>query len=172
MVLESPNMEYDLRRKIQIAIEKTIRRLNMMQERSPIAKSGLEILTICLERMLKNDSGVLQPQVLEQIERSREVIEEKDHTTIGQDDIVPQSLNDFEAQPTNFTAQDPPTTVSGINFHNFEMDTSFWDEMNQMTDFDIGVSMKENLWNLNNSYLGLDMPSCNENSLGTWHGGI
>lgn len=121
--------------------------------------------------MLKNDSGVLQPQVLEQIERSREVIEEKDHTTIGQDDIIPQSLNDFEAQPI-LTAQDPPTTISGINFHNLEMDTSFWDEMNQMIDFDIGVSMEENLWNLNNSYLELDMPSYIENSLGTGYGGI
>ncbi|KAB8291667.1 hypothetical protein EYC80_006467 [Monilinia laxa] len=67
-----------------------------------------------------------------------------------------QTENVLEAQQPLPTAINPHTALPGLDFHNYEMDMSFWEEMNQMIDFDIGVSMEEDLWNPNYSFPGLD----------------
>ncbi|ESZ93547.1 hypothetical protein SBOR_6089 [Sclerotinia borealis F-4128] len=146
IIFGSPNLENGLKGRIHVAIEKAIGRLIMMQESCPMAKSGLRILTICHERILKRDKndGVVTNKsgVLDQME-GQKVEEGRDNAITKEDGASPQNPYSFEAQQSESTI--PPqqfnaTTIPGIDFNNFEMDTSFWEEMKQMIDFDVGFS--------------------------------
>ncbi|TGO86321.1 hypothetical protein BPOR_0313g00010 [Botrytis porri] len=175
IVLESPNLESNLKERIKHAIEKSIKRLRLMEERSPMAKSGLQILTICQERILDRDENVdgiaKSSQSLDQKDGSKSVAEEEDNAATQEVMDPAQVTNGFELpqpQPliTNGSSVNPI-----VGFNNIEMDTSFWEEMTQMIDFDIGVSMEEDLWNPNYSFPELNMNSDSVILPGVWYQG-
>ncbi|KAF7944371.1 hypothetical protein EAE96_010768 [Botrytis aclada] len=174
MVLESPTLESGLKQRIKDAIEKSIARLKLMEERSPMAKSGLQILTICHERILdrdKNADGIAkQSQSLEQKEGSQNVTEGGDNAATQEPGVPPQDTNDFELSQPQLLVPNSSSADPIVGFNSFEMDTSFWEEMTQMIDFDIGVSMEEGLWNPNYSFPDLNMNSDGENMPGVWYG--
>ncbi|KAJ8068523.1 hypothetical protein OCU04_004073 [Sclerotinia nivalis] len=169
MLLESPHMENSLREIIQAAMDKTIGRLKLMEERSPIAKSGVQILTICHERILerdKNGGGMTnKSRVLDQPEVSLKTVNRGDNMVVPSQN--PNGLEAQQSQPIDLNR----STADLVDFNNFEMDTSFWEEMNQMIDFDIGLSMEEDLWNPNYSFPDLNLPSDNGTVPTTWYGG-
>ncbi|TGO34296.1 hypothetical protein BHYA_0203g00010 [Botrytis hyacinthi] len=175
IVLESPNLESGLKERMKIAIEKSIGRLKMMEDRSPMAKSGLQILTICQERILDRNKNVdviaNNSQLLGRKEGSQNVTEEGDNAATQEVTAQPQDTDSFEL------SQPQPLVLNGssaepiVGFNNFEMDTSFWEEMTQMIDFDIGVSMEEDLWNPNYSFPDLNMNSDSGTGPGVWYGG-
>lgn len=174
MVLDSTNMENDLREKIEVAIGKAIERLKLMEERSPMAKSGVHILTICHDRILKRDTnngGIASAsQVQKQTGGSLQFGDRGNHASIPEPGIQPENSNGFESgQSQSIPLNDTRTDL--VDFNNFDMDTSFWEEMNQMIDFDIGISMEEDLWNPNYSFPGLNLPPDDGNVPGSWYGG-
>jgi hypothetical protein len=145
--LERPELDQDLQVRIQTAISTAIARLKIMEEKSPMAKSGLQILTICFERIIASP---------------------KTKTVVGNE---PLSSNHSMINPGVSDQQDKPTTentalnpaVPGFDFFpevpqavpnpqllislgNMQMDSSFWNEMNQMVDLNVGGSMEETLW--------------------------
>ncbi|TEY87352.1 hypothetical protein BOTCAL_0003g00320 [Botryotinia calthae] len=175
IVLESPNLEGGLKERIKDAIEKSIGRLKSMEDRSPMAKSGLQILTICYERILglnKNlDRIANNSQLSGQEEGSGNNAEGMDTAATQEFRVPPQDTNGLELPQLQPLVPNDSSAGPIAGFNNFEMSPSFWEEMTQMIDFDIGVSMEEDLWNPNYSFPGSIMNSDSGIAPGVWYGG-
>ncbi|KAM3073368.1 hypothetical protein ACMFMG_004733 [Clarireedia jacksonii] len=142
--LERPELDPHLQLEIQNAISTAIARLRVMQERSPMAKSGLQILTICYERIIaspKNTSTVHneRPSIHQQAMKL-DVVDQKYTPPTENDGLHPQ-VPGFDIFPE--MPQAVPNPQLFISLGNMQMDTSFWNEINQMVDLNVGVSMEE-----------------------------
>ncbi|PQE19410.1 Fungal specific transcription factor domain-containing protein [Rutstroemia sp. NJR-2017a BBW] len=145
--LERPELDQALQLKIQTAISTAIARLKIMEEKSPMAKSGLQILTICFERIiaspktktvvhnepLSSNHSMINPGVSDQQDKS---------TT--ENAALNPAIPGFDFFPE--VPQAVPNPQLLISLGNMQMDSSFWNEMNQMIDLNVGGSMEETLW--------------------------
>lgn len=152
--LESSGLGRDLEARIRSAITHSIARLKLMEERSPMAKSGVQILEICYEKIMErvrdesHDAHLDESSARNAVGIGAAIPEGKPLVpTQLNGNVDPQTTNGhhFEGQPG---LQMPLNTGPPlpVQFGNVELDPSFWDEMNQMINFDVGVSMEESLW--------------------------
>lgn len=145
--LERPELRQDLQLKIQTAISTAIARLEIMVDRSPMAKSGLQILKICYERMIESQKNAAvvrnEPSSFNQQTVISGGAGQQEKPAIGNDVTNPQ-IPGFDIFPE--VAQTVPNPQLFISLGNMQMDTSFWNEINQMVDLNVGVSMEEALW--------------------------
>jgi hypothetical protein len=145
--LERPELDPDLQLRIQTAISTAIARLKIMEERSPMAKSGLQILTICFERIIaspKNRTVVHnEPPSFNQPTINPDDADQQDKPA-SEDAAHNPQVPGFDFFPE--VPQAVPNPQLFISLGNMQMDTSFWNEMNQMVDLNAGGSMEETLW--------------------------
>jgi hypothetical protein len=163
IIIVDPRVDQHLLEQINRALLQAIDRLELMKERSPMAKSGALILTTCFQKIQQSsyqkvlkmqestrtktgfvnhgDPAVREPQrpCVNLINDTVKALHEAQN--LG-DDWAP-GVNGWE--PTSKSRTDPSTN-SGV-FNETDSDISFWmDQMGQDVNFDPGLSINDSVW--------------------------